>query len=120
MACRRLLPQHGTIEPQGSAPPYELSFVREVGGNSWLVTIRGVTPFFTFRGIIIQARSADAPDVYDTLGTFSRPVESETLIKAVDCLQPNDTVTHTFNQDKSQIQVRWTKPATGSGSVIFR
>lgn len=120
LACRQQFPFHNASEPQRSTPPYELSFVQEVGGNSWLITVRSVSSSFQFKGIMIQARSAADPEEFELFGTFSRPVPTETDIKAVQCDKPDDTATHTSNINKSQIQVRWTKPATGSGTIVFR
>lgn len=118
-ACERLLPQHVLTSPQKDTPPYELSTVEEVVGQSWLITIRGVTPEFVFKGLIIQARDADEPDNYTSFGSFSLVGGAENDLQTVTCLSDNDTATHTNNNEKEAIQLRWTKPDTGSGRVVF-
>lgn len=119
-ACEGLIPFHDGNLPQRSTPPYEISIVQEIINRSYLVTIRAINPSFTFKGTIIQARNASAPESYETFGTFQRVVPADTDLQAVTCLENNDTATHTDNSEKSQVQIRWNTPPTGSGAVVFR
>lgn len=119
-ACETLLPLHNDSLPRQGNPPFEIAVIPEVVNRSWLVTVRGVTSSFPFKGIILQARSADDPRRYQTFGSFSKPDPGNTDIQVITCQNLADTVTHTDNYDKNQIQVRWTKPSTGTGSILFR
>lgn len=119
-ACQGLLPSHNGTQAQNSTSPYTLSTVPELATGTYLVTVRSINANFTFKGIIIQVRNASAPESYKTFGSFSRVVPTETELQPVTCISANDTVTHTDNSEKRQVQIRWTKPANGSGIAVFR
>lgn len=120
-ACETLLPQHNGTQPQNGTSPYRIEVGDPIipGGRSYYVTISGISPSETLLGFIIQARPSNS-SVYQTVGSFDRVAPTETSAQFLDCQSANDTATHTDRNPKSQVQVKWTAPALGNGTVIFR
>lgn len=121
-ACETLLPQHNGTAPQNGSSPFRIEFGPPIipGGRSYYITISGISPSATFAGFIVQARPSNNSSQYNTTGTFDVVAPRETSAQFITCLSANDTATHTGRDQKSTVQVKWTAPATGNGTTVFR
>lgn len=122
LACESLIPQHNGTLPQNGSSPYQIDVGPPIipGGRSYYVTISGISPSTTLKGFILQARFSNDTSLYRTVGSFDLIAPTETSAQVVNCLNNNDTATHTDRNPKSQIQVKWTAPSSGNGTVVFR
>nr|QHN70766.1 defense protein 3 [Callistoctopus minor] len=101
-SCFNLIPHHGTGEPQQSTSPYQI--VAETTYTPQGTFVRGVIRSNeTFKGFILQARPLGT-DI--TVGEFVW--FSEESARPLDCIHPNDTLTHRNINEKQKVSFIWT------------
>lgn len=113
-ACETLTPRHGA-DPQTSAAPYiiNVSANKIEKGGSLEVNIFSDPSGIVFKGFILQARSD--PHAYNLIGQFSTNDQARTI----KCMNDDDTVTHTSNQDKPALSFTWTSSEDFEGTIYF-
>ncbi|XP_061171763.1 putative defense protein 3 [Saccostrea echinata] len=112
--CETMVPGHrGAVQTGASSFTLTMNSTSYTAGDVIEVTVSGGT----FRGIFIQARSANCSTV--TLPTFSL-MTNEGNLKTLTCNSVADSaVTHTTKSDKTQAKFYWT-PAANVGHIYFR
>ncbi|VVC99469.1 unnamed protein product [Leptidea sinapis] len=106
-ACKDMIPRHNA-EPQEMPAPYVVTTSSKVvkAGEQIQVTVSGMSPSDTVKGLMMQARAGEKP-----VGTFN--IEDSNL----------DTVTHKRHdakEDKQSITLTWTAPEDFDDVVKFR
>ncbi|XP_038059359.1 fibropellin-1-like isoform X7 [Patiria miniata] len=111
-ACTTLTPGHlnngQPISAQAFASPYVIKVqpTKYTPGQPVTVTIESS---FSFRGILLQARSGDTP-----VGTWQAPIGYQLL----QCTNPGDSLTHTSMDLKAGgAQFTWTPPNSATGII---
>lgn len=113
--CETLIPAHGSSFGDVIPVNIELETTTITAGHlmSLAIIARNDTIFgdFQFRGFMLQARRVDAGATVPgrVVGNF----EAGPGVRHVECptLYPNAVVTHTFNDDKTFLQILWRAPA---------
>ncbi|XP_062566577.1 ferric-chelate reductase 1-like [Saccostrea cucullata] len=112
--CDTMVPGHsGAVQTGASSYTMTMNSTIYTAGDVIEVTVTGGT----FRGIFIQARSANCSTV--SLPAFSL-MTNEGNLKTLTCNNvQNSAVTHTTKSDKTQAKFYW-KPAANTGHIYFR
>ncbi|KAL5509558.1 hypothetical protein EMCRGX_G004949 [Ephydatia muelleri] len=82
------------------------------GGTQYSLSLTGGST--RYQGLLIQARLAS--DMVTPAGTFTN-LASSTQIGP--CTPTGSSITHTNNNLKNNLLLRWTAPPVGTGNVIF-
>ncbi|XP_050675502.1 putative defense protein Hdd11-like [Leptidea sinapis] len=117
-ACKDMIPRHNT-EPQEMPAPYVVTTSSKVvkAGEQIQVTVSGMSPSDTVKGLMMQARAGEKP-----VGTFNIE-DSNPVVQLMKCENDGDTVTHKRHdaeEDKQSITLTWTAPEDFDDVVKFR
>ena len=111
-ACETMIPGHN-VDAQSPPSPYSLTLPGDesyYGGKSNIsVKITGST----FRGVLLQARTACCSDY--AYGSFT--VSPSDNMKTTNCNGTNNTATHSFSANKEDIIVVWHPPQQDVGAL---
>ncbi|CRL04023.1 CLUMA_CG017141, isoform A [Clunio marinus] len=116
-ACATMTPQHG-VEPQTSESPFRIVVPKSNinGGEIIDVTIE-VDPGRTFKGFFINAKTIeDEPRV---VGEFLGNDQEAISYNFRNCGGTSNTATHSENELKSGITLKWKAPENYQGSIRF-
>ncbi|XP_052089515.1 defense protein l(2)34Fc-like [Mytilus californianus] len=113
LACQTRTPQHNGTATQNRAKPYTVTAnsTYYTATENVLVTIKG-TNGANFKGFLIQMRT----DNQQIVGTFTVITTAESQL--LQCNNVNGAaITHTNNNDKTELLAIWTPPAQPVGNV---
>ncbi|XP_051734165.1 putative defense protein [Ctenopharyngodon idella] len=109
-ACMSMTPEHGnnasTLEP-----PYTVTSDASNYTDGQVITVTLQANETGFRGFLLQARDEKGP-----VGTFTVMENSQLLT----CGTEGSSVSHTSNDDKSNIVVQWKAPSSNNTDIWFR
>ena len=112
--CGSMTPGHG-LQPQANRnAPFlvKLSASKISKGSEVIVELKSNSGE-TFKGFIIEARSASGDSIIGTFETISSDDA-----KYLNCdSTPQSAVTHTNNRPKKSVKVRWSPPSDFTGNV---
>lgn len=114
-ACTTLYPGHSAASQSLADSPYTLdvsAFAADGGyvpEKTYRMVLEGSRQF---RGLLLQGRSGSTP-----VGKFTKV--SGANIKHSACNPPESAITHTNHAPKDSVEIFWTAPPKGTGSVIF-
>lgn len=117
-ACESLvLPSNGT-EAEDGMLQYRIDFTA-TGNNTWLIRLRGIKPFVTLTGFILQARPATNWSQYETFGNFVP--DDDDAVEAISCQKEDDTATHTTEviNIRNAFEFVWVPPVNQTGTIVF-
>ncbi|KAM8930627.1 putative ferric-chelate reductase 1 [Pelodytes ibericus] len=115
-ACVDMTPGHN-VSVQTSTPPYSLTLSNYTytPGANISVTLQNMSSGI-IEGFLIQARdgSSTVP-----LGYFEISA-SDTIVQKLKCIKTGDSVSHTSDVAKSNVQVTWVAPTTHYSNIQIR
>lgn len=114
--CEDLTLPHKNEVFENNAYGFELE--EQTSDGSYRIKISGRTVFLDITGFIIQARSADNPEDYQTFGSFYSP---SLFIQVNTCLNELDTASHNpkYSNTNTYIYVYWVPPTNWNTTVVF-
>ncbi|CAG5056622.1 unnamed protein product [Parnassius apollo] len=117
-ACKDMIPRH-PVPPQKSAAPYVIttSSTAVRAGTPLEITISGVKPSDTIRGLLMQARKGE-----EIVGTFTVD-PNDPFAQLLNCGTAGNAITHKKHDpkfDKQSATFTWTPSENLSGEVKFR